>query len=134
MDADAVQTSRLADALPHAMKPYEALSPARPREDPGRFVTALEDPFQDVPAEVLPSSASPRPRTIPIGLRYLVLKRDRFRCALCGSSPALDPTCQLHLDHILPFSAGGKSELANLRSLCAPCNLGKGGALEDGAV
>jgi len=65
-------------------------------------------------------------RTIPLGLRYKVLSRDKFKCVRCGASPATDPTCRLHMDHILPFSKGGKTTLENLQTLCENCNLGKG--------
>lgn len=65
-------------------------------------------------------------RQIPVGLRYQVLKRDRFRCVICGRSPATDLGCNLHVDHVLAFSRGGKTSLANLRALCTDCNLGKG--------
>ena len=58
-------------------------------------------------------------------LRYKVLMRDRSRCQLCGRSPATDLGCNLQLDHIVPFSRGGKTTFENLRILCAPCNLGK---------
>lgn len=69
-------------------------------------------------------------REIRLGLRYTVLKRDNFRCVLCGTSPALIPGIQLHVDHIFPFSKGGKTEIANLRTLCEACNLGKGARIE----
>jgi len=65
-------------------------------------------------------------RSIPLGLRYKVLSRDKFKCVRCGASPATDPTCKLHIDHILPFSKGGKTTLENLQTLCENCNLGKG--------
>lgn len=76
------------------------------------------------------STRSPRPRqedqrSIPIGLRYQVLRRDRFRCVTCGRSPASDLGCVLHVDHVLAFSRGGKTRLDNLRTLCAECNVGK---------
>jgi 5-methylcytosine-specific restriction endonuclease McrA len=58
-------------------------------------------------------------------LRYAVLKRDRFRCVLCGASPATDPACELELDHIRPYSKGGQTVLANLRTLCRRCNQGR---------
>ena len=69
-------------------------------------------------------------REIRLGLRYTILKRDNFKCVLCGASPALAPGIQLHVDHILPFSKGGKTEIANLRTLCEACNLGKGPRIE----
>lgn len=64
-------------------------------------------------------------RDIKLGLRYNVLKRDFFKCVLCGISPAVNPTTILHIDHIVPFSKGGKTEINNLRTLCKDCNLGK---------
>ena len=66
------------------------------------------------------------PRDVPLGLRYQVLQRDRFRCAACGNSPAVDPACRLHVDHIAHWSRGGRTEPGNLRTLCAACNLGRG--------
>lgn len=69
-------------------------------------------------------------RTISLGLRYEVLRRDRFRCSLCGASPASRLGCELHVDHVVPFSRGGKTVAANLRTLCSDCNLGKGRRLE----
>ena len=56
-------------------------------------------------------------------LRYDVLKRDSFRCMICGRS-AQDGAI-LHIDHVLPISKGGKTEYANLRTLCRDCNQGK---------
>jgi hypothetical protein len=69
-------------------------------------------------------------RSISLGLRYDVLRRDRFRCSLCGASPASRLGCELHVDHVVPFSRGGKTVAANLRTLCSDCNLGKAGRLE----
>lgn len=65
-------------------------------------------------------------KDIRLGLRYEVLRRDRFRCVTCGRSPATDLTCVLQVDHVVPFSKGGKTTIENLRSLCDDCNLGKG--------
>ncbi len=64
-------------------------------------------------------------RGVPLKLRLSVLKRDNFRCVLCGRSPAKDIDVNLHIDHIIPFSKGGKTEPSNLQTLCADCNLGK---------
>lgn len=69
-------------------------------------------------------------RQIRLGLRYEVLKRDRFRCVLCGVSPATHVGCILHVDHILPYSRGGKTVAKNLRTLCEQCNLGKSAKTE----
>lgn len=67
---------------------------------------------------------------IPLGVRYNVLRRDHFKCVLCGNSPAIDPKCKLHVDHILPFSKNGKTVKENLRTLCEYCNLGKSDKIE----
>jgi hypothetical protein len=68
-------------------------------------------------------------RTIKLGLRYDVLRRDHFRCVTCGRSPATDLGCHLHVDHIKPFSAGGLTVIDNLQTLCEGCNLGKSAKL-----
>lgn len=56
-------------------------------------------------------------------LRYAVLKRDQFRCQICGASQA--DGVKLEVDHIMPISKGGKTEMSNLRTLCERCNRGK---------
>lgn len=56
-------------------------------------------------------------------LRYDVMRRDGFRCVLCGAKASDGIT--LHVDHIYPVSKGGKTELNNLRTLCDRCNFGK---------
>jgi 5-methylcytosine-specific restriction endonuclease McrA len=58
-------------------------------------------------------------------MRWHVLQRDRFTCCACGASPALTLGVELHVDHIVPWSKGGKTVLANLQTLCSVCNLGK---------
>jgi len=58
-------------------------------------------------------------------LRFKVLKRDNFSCCQCGASPAKDPTVELHIDHIKPWSKGGETIIDNLQTLCLKCNLGK---------
>lgn len=74
----------------------------------------------------------PEDRRAPrLGLRYKVLVRDSFRCTVCGRSPANEAGCTLHIDHIFPFSKGGKTSLENLRVLCDICNLGKGDLVEE---
>jgi hypothetical protein len=65
-------------------------------------------------------------RGVPLGLRFRVLNRDRFKCILCGDNPARSPDCRLHVDHILPWSKGGKTHEGNLRTLCESCNIGRG--------
>jgi 5-methylcytosine-specific restriction endonuclease McrA len=64
-------------------------------------------------------------RTANLRQRFRVMKRDKFRCVLCGSSPANKPGCELHIDHIVPWSHGGYTVEDNLRTLCSDCNLGR---------
>lgn len=64
-------------------------------------------------------------RNVSLSLRLKVLNRDNFKCIFCGKSPATDFGTKLHIDHIVPFSKGGKSTLENLQTLCEECNLGK---------
>ncbi len=56
-------------------------------------------------------------------LRYDVLRRDGFKCQICGATA--QEGAKLHVDHIVPVSKGGKTELSNLRTLCDRCNMGK---------
>lgn len=64
-------------------------------------------------------------RQIPIGLRYRILVRDNFTCQKCGRSPNANPGIVLHIDHIQPFSKGGRTSIENLQVLCSECNIGK---------
>ncbi len=64
-------------------------------------------------------------RAISDKLRYQVLKRDNFKCCACGASPAKDPSVELHIDHIIPWSKGGETTVENLQTLCSKCNIGK---------
>ncbi|HLZ01746.1 MAG TPA: HNH endonuclease [Bradyrhizobium sp.] len=70
-------------------------------------------------------------REIPLGLRFRVLHRDRFKCVLWGDHPARNAECVLHVDHLVPWSKGGKTREDNLRTLCATCNVGRGNRFTD---
>lgn len=62
-------------------------------------------------------------RKMTDSIRYDILKRDGFRCTICGRTAG--EGVRLHVDHIIPVSKGGKTEYSNLRTLCEACNLGK---------
>ena len=64
-------------------------------------------------------------RDINLRTRFLVMKRDNFKCCICGRSPATTPGLELHIDHIKPWSKGGETVVDNLQTLCSDCNLGK---------
>lgn len=61
-------------------------------------------------------------------LRYDIMKGDNFRCTICGASA--NEGVRLHIDHIIPVSKGGKSNIENLRTLCERCNVGKSDKIE----
>ena len=91
------------------------------------IVTVAEKPKEEIREEIKKFSVTGEDRhEIKLGLRYKVLNRDKFKCVRCGASPATDPTCKLHIDHIVPFSKEGKTTFDNLQTLCEKCNLGKG--------
>lgn len=55
-------------------------------------------------------------------IRYDVMKRDNFKCKLCGANGG---ESALEIDHIVPIAKGGKTEMDNLQTLCKECNKGK---------
>ena len=66
-----------------------------------------------------------QPKRVALEVRWMVLKRDNYRCVVCGASPAVDHSVQLEVDHIQPIAHGGTNDLSNLQTLCRPCNQGK---------
>lgn len=56
-------------------------------------------------------------------LRIAVIERDGYLCRLCGGE--VEPS-DVHIDHILPFSAGGPTVLDNLQVAHSRCNIRKG--------
>ncbi|QNB48478.1 HNH endonuclease [Thermanaerosceptrum fracticalcis] len=64
-------------------------------------------------------------RIIPSEVKLAVWKRDKGKCVICGSSE------NLHFDHIIPYSKGGSSLVAeNIQLLCARHNLAKHDKIE----
>jgi hypothetical protein len=58
-------------------------------------------------------------------LRFIILRRDDFRCRLCGRSAAEDSDVRLEVDHIKPISSWGTTVEQNLWTVCRECNRGK---------
>jgi hypothetical protein len=59
-------------------------------------------------------------RLIPSSVKVAVWKRDHGACVQCGSAD------NLHFDHIIPYSRGGSSLVAeNIQLMCARHNLAK---------
>lgn len=64
-------------------------------------------------------------RMIPPAVKLEVWKRDNGQCVLCGSKD------NLHFDHIIPYSKGGSSLVAdNVQLLCARHNIAKRDKIE----
>lgn len=57
-------------------------------------------------------------------IRFAVYERDGYRCRFCGSD------FDLEIDHILPISKGGKSNVSNLQTLCHNCNYSKSNSVD----
>lgn len=56
-------------------------------------------------------------------LRYKIIKRDNFKCVLCGDCDRLE------IDHKIPISEWWKTSSENLQTLCFRCNRGKSNQL-----
>ncbi len=55
-------------------------------------------------------------------LAEFVRRNDRYRCRICGAPGRT-------VDHIVPRHLGGAVfDLKNMRTLCGPCNMVKGGS------
>lgn len=64
-------------------------------------------------------------RLIPASVKLEVWKRDKGRCVICESKD------NLHFDHIIPYSKGGSSLIAeNIQLLCARHNIAKRDRIE----
>jgi hypothetical protein len=91
------------------------------------FVATVNKEQFDSPIPTVVTKLSARTARDPsLSLRFLVLKRDNFRCVACGRSPATVAGLVLEVDHILAWSNGGETVTENLQSLCFDCNRGKG--------
>ncbi len=64
-------------------------------------------------------------RIVSWRLRFLIMRRDNFRCCLCGAMQNVDKNISLEVDHIIPWSTGGETIMGNLQTLCNRCNSGK---------
>jgi 5-methylcytosine-specific restriction endonuclease McrA len=62
-------------------------------------------------------------RNVPQSIRFKVLKRDEYKCQLCGITAK--GGALLEVDHIQALANGGTNEMSNLWTLCDSCNRGK---------
>lgn len=70
-----------------------------------------------LPAENLNRAPNPK-------LRMKILKRDDYRCKVCGRRATDNSDIQLHVHHIRPWEQGGITDEKNLIVLCHTCHLG----------
>lgn len=56
-------------------------------------------------------------------LRKQIIERDKSKCRYCGNK--VDGI--IHIDHVIPYSLGGRTEIENLVTACSGCNLRKSG-------
>jgi HNH endonuclease len=52
------------------------------------------------------------------------LKRDHYRCRICGRGADNSVDLRLHVHHVRPREWGGLTELENLITLCHTCHEG----------
>ncbi|MFH1323433.1 MAG: HNH endonuclease [Methanobacteriota archaeon] len=57
-------------------------------------------------------------------VRMSILKRDKYRCRICGRSPSNHEDIELHVHHITPFGQHGVTREDNLITLCHTCHKG----------
>lgn len=62
---------------------------------------------------------------VPLELRARVVRRAKDRCEYCQLEQARQEAT-FHVDHIVPFSAGGPTKADNLALPCVSCSLRKG--------
>lgn len=58
-----------------------------------------------------------------LSLRFAILRRDGYRCQICGRSAQHGAV--LEVDHRFPRARGGTDDPTNLWTLCFECNRGK---------
>lgn len=83
---------------------------------------ALTGPFRFVSLSEVPPEAFARAPTKKQRMR--VLKRDDFRCRVCGRRSSDHVDIELHVHHIRPHGLGGLTEHDNLITLCSTCHTG----------
>ncbi len=82
--------------------------------------TGSDKEIESLPNKIVKNKSK---RNIPLGMRYKVLRNDNFKCVACGRKT--DDGVKLHIDHKVPYSLEGLTELDNLQALCDQCNIGK---------
>lgn len=123
-DAPSIATDGRTDGRTYAehCSPTSETSPLGTRGrayDDSPLADLIEEAIDALEAayERMPVVRSGEREPIPAWLRTAIYCRDEYTCQWCASRFGM-----LHLDHIVPWSAGGGDNSANLRTLCAGCN------------
>jgi hypothetical protein len=117
-------------------KPLSKYSYAGYKRKFGGWRKALEKFVENINKDEIPTtkSLSSKPqitkahktsRNISLRLRFIVMRRDDFKCKIDGRSPATEVGLKLEVDHIIPWDKGGETVIENLQTLCSDCNRGK---------
>lgn len=122
--------SNMQKAIEDAHKEEQALA-QRDREELAQFKQ------KDIEAKEL----AQRRRVSP-AQKDAVLRRDGYKCQICGISRqyldekvlGLGDYLRLEVDHIIPIAQGGKSDESNLQCLCWRCNAAKGSTKSNNQV
>lgn len=61
-------------------------------------------------------------RTFSDKVRLAAYERQHHRCAICGKEFRIE---EMHADHVIPWSKGGRTVADNCQMLCTACNLKK---------
>ena len=61
-------------------------------------------------------------RAFPESDKLIMFERQNHKCAMCGKEKEYS---EMHGDHIIPWSKGGRTTLDNGQMLCVDCNLRK---------
>ena len=89
----------------------------------GTFIVDEQGQYQLAPVV---SEETVSPLTISPAMRFQILKRDGYRCRLCGITARDGEYVRLEVDHITARFNGGTNDESNLWTLCFACNRGKG--------
>ena len=73
--------------------------------------------IRDLPDTIFRRAPTPKKR-------MEILKRDNYRCRICGRRPDEHVDIELNVHHIRPFGEGGVTHEENLITLCDTCHRG----------
>ena len=82
--------------------------------------------FDEICQYFIPYAPTKKMPNLSAQRRFEILRRDLYRCRLCGIAAQDAPHVRLEVDHITARAHGGTNDPINLWTLCAACNRGKG--------